>query len=640
MCGIYGVIGERRDAERALDAIRRRGPDDRGVWSDSEAGVWFGHLRLSIIDPSAAGHQPMISPDGRVVMIYNGELYNFNELRRELEASGETFAGHSDSEVLLRLFAREGADCFARLNGIFAAAFWERDTRTLTLVRDPVGVKPLYLTQHGGRLSFASEMKALLRTGDAPPDIDATALLRHLCYLWSPGERTIARTITKLLPGHAAQFRAGQQLRNWRYRDTAPLSGSARPIEVDKAAELVANGIDAAVSRQMIADVPLGAFLSGGLDSSSVVTFARRHCAPRRLQCFTIETAGQALGGEGFQDDLPYARRVAEHLDVDLHVVAAGPEMIDRLPEMLYLLDEPTPDPAALNTLLISELAASMGIKVLLSGAGGDDVFTGYRRHAALAAERWWGNMPLPLRQVAARVGERMPAPNAVLRRASKALRYAGLDAEERLISYFFWLPPSEAVALLAPDIRRDVDERTVFAPLSNTLASASNDADPLERMLYLERRHFLADHNLNYTDKMGMAAGVEIRVPLLDLDLIDLANRIPVSLKQRGGTGKWILKRAMEPYLPRDVIYRPKSGFGVPLRHWLHGRLRPLVDDVLSPSRLSERGLFDPAAVNRLVTRDRNGQIDGTYPIFALLCIELWMRQHVDGNYALDALR
>jgi asparagine synthase (glutamine-hydrolysing) len=400
VCGILGIVGAKGDIARGLNLMRRRGPDDRGIWQD--ANVALGHLRLSIIDPSPAGHQPMSSPDGRVVMVYNGEIYNFKELRAELENVGETFSGHTDSEVLLRMFARSGADCFSRLNGIFAAAFWERDTSTLTLVRDPLGVKPLYyMAGNSGSIAFASEMKALLRTADAPPTVDAAALLAHLTYLWSPGSRTIASGVSKLLPGNVLRQRLGQPPTFWCYRDTAPPPGAPDPISETDGALLVARTIDRAVERQMVADVPLGSFLSGGLDSSAVVAFASRHCAPRRLQCFSIELEGDAASREGFADDLPYARRVADHLDVDLHLVKAGAGMADRLAEMVYLLDEPTADPAAINSLMISELAQSQGIKVLLSGSGGDDVFSGYRRHLALSAERWWSGFPAPLRRAA-----------------------------------------------------------------------------------------------------------------------------------------------------------------------------------------------------------------------------------------------
>jgi asparagine synthase (glutamine-hydrolysing) len=319
-------------------------------------------------------------------------------------------------------------------------------------------------------------------------------------------------------------------------------------------------------------------------------------------------------------------------------VVQAGKQMMDRLPEMIYLQDEPTPDPAALNTLLISELARIQGIKVLLSGAGGDDIFTGYRRHYALMQERWWAGWPAPLRSGLAGMARHLPVTHPVTRRVGKAFQYAGQDVDHRLVSYFLWTEPTQALELLHPDFRAGLTTESLYAPMLQTLSDLPAEESALNRMLYLECKHFLADHNLNYTDKMGMAAGVEVRVPLLDLDLIDLAGSLPLNMKQRGMIGKWIFKKAMEPYLPHDVIYRPKTGFGVPLRHWLQTILKPLVDDVLSDASLRARGVFNPLAVQQLRSADQAGRVDATYTIFSIVCLELWCRQYMDGAYALDA--
>lgn len=646
MCGIVGGTAYKGEfaahISRACAAIRRRGPDDAGIWESQYRDAVLAHVRLSIIDTSIAGHQPMHSHDGRVIMVYNGEVYNYLELRAELEAKGVSFTGHSDSEVILALFAREGARCFRRLNGIFAAAFWERDSRTLTLVRDLLGVKPLYVAETDSGFAFASEMKALLRGGVVEARLDPRAVLAHLGYLWSPGAATVVQGIRKVLPGHVLRVRDGRVLSDSSYRDIA-FHQLSPPRDDEDAALQVASGVRDAVGRQMVSDVPLGAFLSGGLDSSAVVAFAQEHrrmqgVVTSRLQCFSIEVKDGAAAADGFADDLPYARRVAEHLGVDLHVVQVGDEMMERLSEMIYLLDEPTPDPAAMNTLLISELARSQGIKVLLSGAGGDDIFTGYRRHFALMQERWWRGLPQPLRQCLSALAGLLPVGNPLGRRIGKAFQYAGQDAEHRLASYFLWLDPAQALRLLTPEFRAGLDQECLYATLLQTLAQLPPGLEPLNRMLYLEGKHFLADHNLNYTDKMGMAAGVEVRVPLLDLDLVNLAGSLPVDMKQRGSMGKWIFKKAMEPYLPCDVIYRPKTGFGVPLRKWLHAVLKPLVDDVLSERSLAARGIFDSPVVQQLVQADRAGRVDASYAIFGMVCLELWCRQYLDGAYALDA--
>ncbi len=641
MCGIMGYVhrGEKEtiDFSAALSFIRRRGPDDQGVWSDTNAGVWLGQVRLSILDTSSAGHQPMISADGRVVMVFNGEIYNFRELRVHLEKAGDTFFSQSDSEVLLALFCRYGIDCLSRLNGIFSVVFWERDTQKLWVARDQLGVKPLYIHAGHDRFAFSSEMKGLLRGGFTKPDIDPQAVLAHLGYLWSPGEKTIVRGIKKVLPGQAMCIVNGQVEKAWFYYELPMLEASQlQPVE-ETTRELAA-AVRTAVKRQLVSDVPLGSFLSGGLDSSAIVAFAAEEIRGKeRLQCFSIKIDSASAAGEGFAEDLPYAEKVAKHLDVDLQVVTVGDEMMDRLPDVVYLLDEPTADPAALNALFISEMASQNGIKVLLSGAGGDDIFTGYRRHFALAQERWWGHLPAVIRKGLAGSAALLPASSPLSRRLGKAFRYAELPQDDRLISYFFWLDPDMAFGLLAPDLRRELSIDDLFAPMRESLARLPNDATPLDKMLTLECKHFLADHNLNYTDKMGMATGVEVRVPLLDLELVKLAGSLPSGLKQKGREGKWIFRKAMEPYLPHDVIYRPKTGFGVPLRHWLQGRLKPLVDEVLSPVSLASRGIFDPEAVASLIKADRAGRIDAAYTLFGIVCMELWCKQYLDGHFALD---
>lgn len=628
MCGIAGFKGR---AFAAMDSrsLGHRGPDDAGEWGDAEAEFKLFHRRLAIIDLSAAGSQPMTTPDGRFVMVYNGEIYNHRVLRDELEAKGETFAGNSDSEVVLRLFAREGRSAFKRMNGIFAVAIWDRKENELILVRDPMGVKPLYYSMQGDGLAFASEFKTILLSRPERPEIDPLAALHHLCYLWSPGERTIARGVMKLKPGWLLVHRAGRAVELACYVDPLQPVPQNEMLSREDAVAAVRREVEAAVDRQMVADVPVGAFLSGGLDSSAVAAFASKRTGSSRLQCFTIEAPKGVEAG--FIDDLPFARRVAADLDVDLHVVTATDDkMMTRLPDMIWGLDEPTADPAAINTLLIAELARDQGIKVVLSGTGGDDIFTGYRRHIAFGAERYWGGLARPIRQSLAAAARGLPVTTAAFRRLNKALRYGGLDADERLASYFLWLDPNQTLSLLRPEVRASLTEATIFEPLIQSLRTLPDDTPGLDRLLYLEGKHFLADHNLNYTDKMGMAAGVEIRTPLLDLDLVALSRRIRPRDKLRGATAKWVFKAAMTDVLPHDVIYRAKSGFGAPLRHWLKGPLAPLVDELLSESALAKGDLFDPSAVKILIENDRSGRIDAVYSIFSVLCIAMWTKQFV----------
>jgi len=334
---------------------------------------------------------------------------------------------------------------------------------------------------------------------------------------------------------------------------------------------------------------------------------------------------------EGVVNDLPYAKRVAEYLNVDLHVVNVGPEMILDLEKMIYHLDEPQADPAPLNVMYISQLAREHGIKVLLSGVGGDDIFTGYRRHYALMQEKHWAWLPGYARKGLTAITRNMPQSQPFMRRTAKAFRYANLDGDDRIASYFQWLNFANVLDLLNEDVRNELGEYYPNEILLQSLQGLPNSTPTLNKMLYLEGKHFLADHNLNYTDKMGMTEGVEIRVPLLDPELITFATTLPVHYKQRGRTGKWIFKRAMEGILPKEVVYRPKTGFGAPLRSWLRNELKEMVDDVLSQESIRNRGLFDYAGINRLRRQDEDGKLDAIYPIFSIMCIELWCRIFID---------
>lgn len=611
--------------------MSHRGPDDSGTWFGP--GVGLCHRRLSIIDLSSTGHQPMWDAEKRFVIVFNGEIYNYRELRAELEAIGTRFCGHSDTEVVLGLYARYGDAMLTRLNGIFAFALWDVSRRRLVIARDALGVKPLYYCADHHGLAFASEIKALL---ELRPDlatmsqINGLALARYMSYLYCPGDATPLNGVHKLSPGEAIAIEPGGALRRWLwYRLPA-----ARGVAVDdamtgeEAIDSVRRGLRDAVVAQMVADVPVGAFLSGGLDSSAIVAFAKE--MDPRIRCFSIDIVGGQE--QGVANDLPYARRVASHLGVDLEVVSVDAQRFaSGLAQMVAQLDEPLADPAPLHVLFISQLARDHGIKVLLSGAGGDDLFTGYRRHRALVAERYWDWAPRSIRSVAARSASLLDQRRPWARRLSKALAAADQEPDVRLAHYFQWAEPSSLAALLVPSLRDNIGSSQVDEPIMTYLQQLPASLSRLARMLALEQRFFLADHNLIYTDKMSMAAGVEARVPFLDPRLVELAARIPARFKVRRGTTKWVLKRALEPYLPGDVIYRPKTGFGAPLRRWLRCELRDLRNELLAPRVLAERGLFEPRAVQQLIADDESGRVDLSYSILSVMNIELWCRAFID---------
>lgn len=632
MCGILGFNGAFNSAflRAGLNVIAHRGPDDSGVFKDEQVGVGLGHVRLSILDLSSLGHQPMMCADKSVVIVFNGEIYNFQELRKELEAKGHPFLGHSDTEVLLNLYLSEGVAMLSRLNGIFAFAMWDSRNKSLFIARDGLGIKPFYYAETTKGFLFASELKALLLEPSISCELDLSALNNYLRFLWCPAPRTPLKNVFKLEPGHALIVKDGEIKKKWQFYDL-PYDQPILSIDEQSAIQSVSDAVQLSVQRQMVADVEVGAFLSGGLDSSAVIAFAKDHAKGNKLKCFTIGFKDDAFIKEGMVDDLAYARQVAGHLDVDLHTIFVGAEMVGQLEKMLYHLDEPQADPAPINVLFISQLARDHGIKVLLSGAGGDDIFSGYRRHYALQLEKYWSWLPKNLRSALKNATQGLPKASPVGRRLAKAFQYADLDGNERIASYFSWNTPDVLKSLYSEDFQQGLNKDMSLDPLLASLRNLPAGTPALNRMLYLEGKHFLADHNLNYTDKMSMATGVEVRVPLLDPDLVALAARLPVEYKQRGREGKWIFKKAMEPYLPRNVIYRPKTGFGAPLRSWLRNELRPVVEDILSAQSLTNRGLFDPKGVRLLLEHDKQGIIDGTYTIFSLICIELWCRIFID---------
>ena len=615
--------------------IGHRGPDDCGHFVGVGVPVALGHTRLSIQDVSCLGHQPMLGADGAVALTFNGEIYNFPALRAGLAADGYPFRGHSDTEVLLALYLRDGANMLSALNGIFAFALWDARRAELLVARDALGVKPLYFSETAGGFAFASEIKALLPLVDDPDGIDAQAIHRYLTFLWCPGDGTPLRGVRKLAPGEAMVVRDGRITRRWTWYELPAARRGVRSTSESAAIADTLSALRTAVHRQLISDVPVGAFLSGGLDSSAIVAVARERVPD--LMCFTIDP-GQ-LATEGMVDDLPYARRVAKHLGVRLEVVTVDSAMMAAdLEQMIYQLDEPLADPAPLNVLYISQLARRHGMKVLLSGAGGDDLFAGYRRHLAIEMERLWSWIPAGLRTAAEGWAAGLDQRRPVFRRLAKLLSGSGLEGDARLANYFVWLSEDRLRGLYTPEFRRQVGSASALRPMLEFLSQLPPSASRLERGLAVEQRFFLTDHNLTYTDKMGMAAGVEIRVPFLDLDLVELAASLPSGFKQRGRHGKWVLKKAMEPFLPHDVIYRPKTGFGAPLRHWLRHELRDLVGDLLGPRSLRARGFFDADAVQRLIRDNDSGRIDASYTVFSLLCIEIWCRRFVDARSRLAA--
>ncbi|MDQ3935390.1 MAG: asparagine synthase (glutamine-hydrolyzing) [Actinomycetota bacterium] len=638
MCGICGYAGRGSDAlvESMTAAMPHRGPDGSGVRTfearDGRAGAGLGHRRLSIIDPTPRGAQPMSYAGGALWITYNGELYNFRELRAELERDGFAFTSDCDTEVLLAMYRRHGRDMLDRLNGIYAFGIWDDERGELFLARDRLGVKPLYHAEHGGSLYFASEVKALL---PALPQValNEAAVPAYLTFLWVPDPETMFRGVRMLPAGHYAVWRDGRlDIRQWWDMSFAP---ERRPE--DEWAGAVRESVQESVRRQMVSDVPLGGFLSGGLDSSAIVAEMSRVAG--RVSTYTVGFSPEDLSHDIIPDDVRYSREIAKRFDVDYHEQILETEMVDLLPKLVWHMDEPVADPAAITTYLICS-AASERLTVILSGMGGDEVFAGYPRHLAARLGRALDVAPARLRSAIRRSLEgrltmgkpgRLRGPR---RNLMKFLR--GIDApfDRRYLTSTSYYRPDELPALLSGDMRPVLADNDPFARHDEYFDRVAGQ-HWVNQLLYVDMKTFLPNLNLTYTDKMSMAASTEVRVPLLDDEVVSLSGRIPANLKLHGTTRKYVFKKSMEPVLPRSVIYRPKAGFSAPLRSWLVGELAPMVDDVLAPERVARRGLFDPAEVRRLVEANRAGTEDNALRLWALLTLELWQQTFVDADGA-----
>ena len=501
----------------------------------------------------------------------------------------------------------------------------------MIIARDGLGVKPLYY--YGDEISFifSSEIKAIEKLlFNKKLTLSKSNLNRYLTFQWCPGEGTPLKEIKKHNPGEVLVIKNGKVIDRQTFYQL-PIVGVTKKSSKVKVNDVIAEldkNLRKAVHDQMLSDAPVGAFLSGGLDSTSIVAFAKE--IDPAITCFTIDT--QNSSNDGMADDLPYARAAAKFLDVPLEVVTVDSDsLVKNLEKMVWMLDEPLGDPAPLNVLYISELAKKLGMKVLLSGAGGDDILTGYRRHQAIMYDKKLQMLPKcilsGLEQVTGKLDKRV----TLFRRLAKLFNGTALNGDARIINYFKWIDQRSLSSLYTAGFRQEIANDLAEQPMLDFLKTAHSDSTDLDRMLALEQRFFTTDHNLVYTDKMSMAAGVEVRVPFLAKNLVEFAASIPDNMKQKGREGKWIFKKTMEPYLPKEIIYRPKTGFGAPLRDWLKVELSDYVEDLLGHSSLAARGLFDSERVRRLVVSNNEGKKDASYTIFSLMCIEIWCRQHLD---------
>ncbi|MGP3769471.1 asparagine synthase (glutamine-hydrolyzing) [Streptomyces sp. SDT5-1] len=634
MCGIAGTYrwpDGKAVTDRLTDTLAHRGPDGSGRYGHpaGDGEVQFGHRRLSIIDLSETGAQPMVS-DG-LALTYNGELYNAPQLRAELEGHGVRFRGTSDTEVLLEAWRRWGTDCLPRLRGMFAFGIFDERTGELVLARDQLGIKPLFLLRRDGGLVFASELKALAAVTSLRPD--PAALVASLLYYWVPDSRCAYGEAEKLPPGSWLRFRPDGRTDSGRYWNLKDVAAEGR--ERARAGELpdLAAIVEESTKRHLLSDVPVATFLSGGLDSSYLTALAARH--QPGISAYTIGFRAEDAKFEAMPDDLRYARQVALRFGVDLHEIEIAPNVLDLLPQMTYSLDEPIGDPAAINTFLICTAAREAGVKVMLSGMGADELFAGYRKHLANLIALRYQRVPRPLRRGISAAVDRLPVATSrrglrSVRFAKRFLSFADLPEETAFRRSYTMYDRSELLGLLDPDLAGTVDD--VLTEHADVYED--NDLDDfVNRMCLGDARMFLPGLNLAYTDRSSMAASTEVRVPYVDVEVVKAAFAIPGDRKIVGRQGKAVLKEAATSILPREIVYRPKGLFSAPLRAWMSRDLAPLVREVINDGELVRAGFLRRDALRRLAAADAAGQSDYSKHLWHVLTLEYWYRDATSGS-------
>jgi asparagine synthase (glutamine-hydrolysing) len=619
MCGICGVVAGEREGAPDLEAVSRmcgrlvhRGPDDDGLFH--EGPVALAARRLSIIDLDG-GHQPIENEDGSAVVVQNGEIYNYRELKRELEARGHRFATDCDTEVIVHLYEEHGDAFVERLRGMFAIALWDKRRRRLLLARDRFGIKPLYYREADGGISFASELKAMLEQSGFSRAIDPKAVSAYLAFNSIPAPLTIFAEARKLLPGYLLTWEGGE-VRQRRYARPGPVprdelrQGSARELAVE-----LREVLDDSVRAHLVADVPVGVLLSGGVDSGGLAALASAH-SDEPLRTFSI-----GFEEAGF-DELSRARLVAQRYGTDHHELILRPDAVELLPKLVEAFDEPFGDSSALPTYLVSELAAGH-VKVALSGEGGDELFGGYYTYVADLLARRVGRLAPLARPLA----EALPSRTDRVGFDYKAKRFARAAALPPLERHHAWkeiFSPGARAELAGPGAA-DWDPVDLYrARYAETVA-----AEPLARMQDVDLGIYLVDDLLVKTDRLSMAHSLELRVPFLDPKVAEFAFSLPTQLKVRGFAKKRLLRQALEPLLPKEIVHGRKQGFSIPIAAWLRGPLEPFAREVLAPGALERQGMLEPAAVTPLLDRHCSGREDLSRQIWGLMALTLWFDRY-----------
>jgi asparagine synthase (glutamine-hydrolysing) len=633
MCGLSGILLSepvehsllRRRLHDMIATLRHRGPDDEGVWCDDRVGL--AHARLSVIDLSTAGHQPMSDDEGAIWLVFNGEIYNFQDLRRELEEAGHRFQSNTDTEVIIHGYKKWGDAVLTRLRGMFAIAIWDRRNRRLVLARDRIGKKPLYYAKTKAGLIFGSEIKAILAWPDVPRDPDLTALHHYFSLQYVPAPWTAFKAVRRLPQAHCMTVNVGADGRlgepkiepYWKLR--SPKQANRKASEGQLCEELVAN-LAESVRLRMIADVPLGAFLSGGVDSSAIVAMMA-HVGGKRIKTFSI-------GFENAEyDETRFARMVAERYGTEHHEEIVRPDAVEILPKLSWHYNEPFADPSAVPSYYLAELARRH-VTVALNGDGGDECFLGYGRYSSMERLSRLDDIPAWVRKPAARMIDRLPVSGRFsnqLAALANLLRSPSISGPQRYaftITYFMDHMKNEGYGPAMRDqlAHSSLDLLAPYFDQAPDLVSGANWADI---------HTYLPDDLMVKVDIATMAHGLESRSPLLDHEFMEWAAEIPARVQMAKGVTKSLFKKAMEPYLPNEVLYRPKMGFGCPVDHWFRNELKDMAYDLLLSSTFVQRGLFERAYVKRLLDAHCQGTEDHHTRLWALLMLELWFRTWVD---------
>jgi asparagine synthase (glutamine-hydrolysing) len=630
MCGISGRVNYRTGAPVAAetlaamcDLLQHRGPDGAGVWSDGAVG--FGHRRLAVIDPSDAGRQPFRSADGRLTITFNGEIYNFQEVRRDLEQHGCRFVSRTDTEVILQAYRHYGVECLDRLRGMFAFAIWDAGEQRLFAARDRAGQKPFYYREDADGLAFASEPKAFLAERSFVPEADPDALFHYLSFQYVPSPGSAFKGLRRLPPAHFLTVDRGRVsiARYWSLR----YSPKPNTSEADATTQMRAD-LAEATRIMLVSDVPVGAFLSGGIDSSLVVAMMAQAGAGR-VKTFSI----------GFDEteynELEYARRVADRFGTDHHEAIVRPDALAILPKLVWHYNEPFADSSAIPTLYLAEMTRRH-VTVALNGDAGDENFAGYNRYVASRLAARLDRIPQPARQALTRWAGRIPngRTRSTRSRIQRFLHAAADSRERRYARWMFHFDDTQKREICSPAFLARVTSRESESQYEALFAAAHGE-DLLDATLGADVGSYLPDDLLVKVDIATMAYGLEARSPLLDHVVMERAARLPVDFKLRGSEKKYLLKRVARGLLPDDVIDRPKMGFGVPLDRWFRGPLRELAHDVLLGSRLRARGYFRVEAIERLLHEHETGRRNWHYQMWNLLVLELWHQTFIDARPA-----